>query len=51
MPYNFLEASVFHMKKPVGGRGHLRQTSKEDSEIPWSNHYTINLNVILKSIR
>ena len=40
MPYNFLEASVFHMKKPVGGRGHLRQTSKEDSEIPWSNHYT-----------
>ena len=40
MPYNFLEASVFHMKKPVGGCGHLRQTNKEDSEIPWSGHYT-----------
>ena len=49
MPYNFLEASVFHMKKPVGGHGHLRQTNKEDSEIPWSNHYTYH-SVSLKSI-
>ena len=40
MPYNSIEASVFHMKKPVGGHGHLRQTSKVDSETPWSNHYT-----------
>ena len=29
MPYNFLEASVFHMKKPVGRRGHLRQKVKK----------------------
>ena len=28
MPCDFLEASVFHMKKPVGGHGHLRQTNK-----------------------
>ena len=39
MHSDFLEASVFHMKKPAGGCGHLRQTNKADSEIPWSSHY------------
>ena len=37
---DFLEISVFHMKKPVGGPHHLLNTNKADSEIPWSGHYT-----------
>ena len=50
MHSDFLEASVFHRKKPVGGCGHLRQTNKADSEIPWSSHY-IECSVNRKSIR
>ena len=50
MHNDFLEASVFHMKKPVRGHGHLVQTNKADSEIPWSSHYT-ECSVNLKSIR
>ena len=50
MHSDFLEASVFHMKKPVGGCGHLRQTNKADSEKPWYSHYT-ECSVNLKSIR
>ena len=50
MHNDFLETSVFHMKKPVRGHGHLLQTNKADSEIPWSSHYT-ECSVNLKSIR
>ena len=34
MRSDFLEASVFHMKKPVEGRGHLRQTNCDTILVP-----------------